>query len=126
MPNTLQVDDSVVQERTRTIRYKLTLTGNYVQAVRLSATGEVLNLNAATNPKSLPQAFWGKDGPSRVYPLNGFGGFGVEILPGTDNLHPLLKFYGTTPGTELAAGAYAAGVTGDLDTYFEAVGRVED
>lgn len=126
MPNTLQVDDSFTDGRVRLIRYKLTLTGSYVQAVRLSATGEVLNLNGATNPKSLAQAFWGKDGPTRVYPLNGFGGFGVEIIQGTDNLHPILKFFGTTPGTELAAGAYAAGVTGDVDTFIEAVGRVED
>jgi hypothetical protein len=126
MPNVLAVDDSIPQERVRLIRYKVTLSGAYVQAVRGTATGEVLNLNGATNPKGLPQALWGKDGPTRVYPLNGFGGFGVEIVQGVDNLHPILKFFGTTPGTELAAGAYAAGVTGDLDTFIEAIGRIED
>jgi hypothetical protein len=126
MANNLQVDDSIPQERVRFIRYKCTiLAGNYVQAVRGTGAGEVLNINGATNPKNLPQALWGKDGPTRGYVINGPGGFAAQIVPGADNLHPLLKIW-ASGGVEHAAGAYEAAITGDLDFFIEFVGRIED
>jgi hypothetical protein len=97
--------------------YKVTLSGSYVQAVRLANTGEKLLPFSASNPNFIPKAFPGNKGFLRAYPLQGPGGFGCSIIPGADIFTWLLKLFGTTPGTELAAGAYAAGVTGDLDFY---------
>lgn len=128
MPNVLAIDTNGVQsvEKFKTIVCKVTLSGAYVQAVRGSNVGEVLVPNSATNPALLPGATWGLTGPSRAYVVNGPAGFGAEMIPGADNFHWLLKIFGTTPGTELAAGAYGAGLTGDLDIKVAFEGRTTD
>jgi len=113
MANTMALQDKSIDTNPITFTHKVTLSGSYVQAVRGTNTGEVLTPNSATNPRFLPK-------PSasvyqRAYVVNGPAGFGAEILPGADGTHWLLKLFGTTPGTELLAGAYNAGLTGDLD-----------
>lgn len=126
--NTMVIDDQGVQpvERQKTIVYKVTLTGNYVQAVRLSNVGEVLIPNNASNPQFLPGAFWGLNGPRRAYILNGPAGLGGEMLPGADNFHWLLRLFNPTTGAELAAGAYAALNLADLDFKVAFEGRAID
>ncbi len=120
MPNTMALDDVQTGERTDIYVHKVTLTGAYVQAIRLSNTGELLVPNAASNPKALPRP--GASHYDRAYPLQGPAGFACRIVPGADDTHWLLQIFGTTPGTELAAGAYAAGVLADVDFFvvFEA------
>lgn len=129
MANTLTLDGpdgQRVQEREKIVRYKVVLTGNYVQAVRGSNTvGEVLDLTRVIGVGGI-SGLWGPNGPKRAYVINGIGGFGVQVLPGADNLHWLLKFFSTTPGVELAAGAYPAPVTADVDAYIEFSGRPFD
>jgi hypothetical protein len=129
MPNVITVDgpNAVrVQEREKVIRYKLTLSGAYVQAVRLSNVGELIDLTKVVGAGGAPEQFWGPNGPLRGYVINGMGGFAAEIIPGADTLHWLLKVFGTTPGTELVAGAYPAGITADVDTLVEFTGRPFD
>lgn len=120
MSNILTVDETQPQEKFRSIRYKCAVSGNYAQVVRGSAVGEVLNLNGALNPLNKTNALWGKDGPDRGYVLNGPAGFSAEIIPGADNLHPLLKVFASA-GNEHAAGAYEAALTGDVDFMLEFV-----
>lgn len=115
MPNTMALQEVQTGNLVDVYIYKVTLSGSYVQAVRLANTGEQLKPFAATNPNFLPKGFPGTKGFKRGYPLQGPGGFSASIIPGADIFTWLLKMFGTTPGTELAAGAYAAGVTGDLD-----------
>lgn len=119
MPNILTVDETQPQEKFRTVRYKVAIqAGNYVQAVRGSNVGEVLNLNGALNPLGKTNALWGKDGPDRGYPLQGPAGFGVSIIPGADGLHWLLKVWGSV-GVEHVAGAYEAAIVADVDFLIE-------
>jgi hypothetical protein len=115
--NTMTIDTNGVQvvEKFKTVVCKVTLTGNYVQAVRLQNVGEVLLPNTALNPAFLPGATWGLAGPTRAYIINGPAGLGAEMLPGADNFHWLLKLFNPTTGAELAAGAYAALNLADLD-----------
>jgi hypothetical protein len=94
--------------------YLVTLSGSYVQAVRGANTGEVLLPLSATNPNNLPNAFPGTKGFKRGYVIQGGGGNGTEIMPGADAFHWLLKFY-SAANTQLAAGAYNAAITGDVD-----------
>jgi hypothetical protein len=123
--NTMVIDTNGVQvvEKFKTIVYKVTLTGNYVQAVRLSNVGEVMIPNNATNPALLPGGSWGLTGPTRAYIINGPAGLGAEMLPGADNFHWLLKLFNPTTGAELAAGAYAALNLADLDFKIAFEGR---
>lgn len=127
MANVITVDgpDAVrVTEREKLIRYKLTISGNYVQATRGQNVGEVIDLTKVVGVNKEDQ-FWGKNGPKRMYPVQGPAGYGVEILPGADNLHWLWKIYSAV-GVELGAAAYPAAITGDLDILVEASGRVCD
>ena len=128
MSNVMTIDDNAVQvlEKSKTITYKVVLSGNYVQAVRLANTGEVLVPNNAANPQFLPGGIWGLNGPRRAYVINGPAGLGAEILPGADNFHWLLKLFNPTTGAELAAGAYAALQTADLDFKIAFEGRAID
>lgn len=125
MANVLAVDDVIVGQGMKIVRYKVTLSGSYVQAVRGANTGEVLVLNGATGIFKQAQ-FWGQNGPKRVYVVNLTNGYAVGIQPGADALHWLLVFFGLGVNTQLAAGAYPAPITGDLDFYIEAVGREFD
>lgn len=115
--NTMVIDTNGVQvvEKFKTIVYKVTLTGAYVQAVRLSNVGEVLIPNSGANNAFLAGAAWGLTGPGRAYIINGPAGLGAEMLPGADNFHWLLKLFNPTTGAELAAGNYAALNLADLD-----------
>jgi hypothetical protein len=106
----------------RFIRYLVALSGSYVQAVRGSNVGEVLNLGSIQSGTFDPMQYWGYEGPKIVKLVNGPGLYIAEIVPGADAFHWLLKVSSTTPGTELAAGAYPASITGDLDVYVEAWG----
>jgi hypothetical protein len=121
MSNTMIIDTNGVQvvEKFKTVVGKVTLTGNYVQAVRGANVGEVLlpnSLNtAAGNPGFIPGAGWGLAGPGRAYIINGPAGLGAEMIPGADNFHWLLRLFNPTTGAELAAGAYAALNLADLD-----------
>lgn len=120
MANVLTIDETQPQEKFRTIRYKVALSGNYALAVRGTNAGEVLNLNGALNPLDKTNALWGKDGPDRGYPLQGPAGFSASIIPGADGLHPLLKVWASA-GNEHVAGAYEGAITGDLDFFIEFV-----
>jgi hypothetical protein len=128
MPNVLTIDSGGVgqgvrvNEREKIIRYNCVLSGNYVQAVRGSNVGELLDLTKVVGALQADQ-FWGISGPIRGYPLQGPGGSGVEIIPGADRLHWLLKMFAVGANNEFAAGAYPASVLADLDFYVEFSGR---
>ncbi len=128
MANVLTIDgpDAVrVSEREKLVRYNITLSGNYVQAVRGANTGEVIDLTKAVGANQLDQ-YWGQKGPRRVYALNqGSTGYTITVIPGADNLHWLLMIFSNV-ATQLAAGAYPAGLTTDLDILLEATGRSFD
>lgn len=111
-----------VNEREKIIRYNLALSGNYTQFVRGTATGEVLAPNSAVGVFREDQ-FWGKVGPARAYVLNiGSTGYSMSIIQGADALHWLLVIFSGV-ATQLAAGAYPAALTTDLDIFVEFSGR---
>lgn len=125
MPNVLTVDTNGVRifPDEKRIRYTLTLSGAYVQAVRGSNVGELIDLTKALNPSFQAEVFWGQKGPTRGYVMQGgIAGNDAEIIPGADSLHWLLKVF-SSANTELGAGAYNAAVTGDLDIIIEFTGR---
>jgi hypothetical protein len=62
-----------VNEREKLVRYKLTLSGLYVQHVRGTAVGEVLDLTKVVLAGNAPDQLWGPVGPSRLYVLNAGG-----------------------------------------------------
>lgn len=112
-----------VNEREKLVRYKLTLSGAYVQHIRGTATGEVLDLTKVVGDPGVADQFWGPIGPSRVYILNAGGtGYSLSIVPGVDGLHWLLCVFSGV-ATELAAGAYPAGLAADVDILVESTGR---
>lgn len=127
MPNVLTLVDINADrpmERELLIRYNVVLSGNYVQAVRGSDVGEVLKLETVVGNFS-PRQYFGAKGAARVYALNGPAGFSVELLPGANGNHWLLKMFASA-GNEHAAGAYEAAITGDLDFTIEASARSFD
>jgi hypothetical protein len=114
MPNTLALQEVQHSQDVTVYVYLITLTGSYVQASRGTNTGELMLPLSATNPSNLPNGYPGIKGFKRGYVIQGGGGNGTEVLPGLDPLHWLLKFY-SAANTQLAAGAYNAAITGDLD-----------
>ena len=129
MANTLTVDALGIQngvrvnEREKLVRMKCVLSGNYVQHVRGTNTGEVLDLTKVIGAGPAPDQFWGPSGPSIVYVLNTGGtGYSMSIVPGADHLHWLLCIFSGV-ATELAAAAYPAGLLADLDIVVESSGR---
>lgn len=116
-----------IYEREKLIRYTLTLTGNYVQHVRGSNVGEVLDLTAVLgNTTYFPDQFWGYKGPVRGYVLNAGGtGYSMSIVPGADALHWLLCIFSGV-ATELIAGGYPAGLLTDTDIILEFSGFAFD
>src|SRR4051812_25002679 len=96
-------------EREKLIRYQIVLTGSYVQAVRGTNVGELIDLtktpgNGLFNPNQL----WGYRGAIKGYILNtGSTGFSMSVIPGADGLHWLLVIFSGV-ATQLAAGTYAA------------------
>lgn len=130
MPNVISIigkDKNGVRlsDREKVIAYTLTLSGNYVQHVRGTATGEVLDFTKAVGAFTEDQN-WGQKGPSRVYILNPGGtGYALSIVPGADAFHWLLCIFSGV-ATELAGGAYPAPLTADIDIVVEATGRKFD
>lgn len=122
MANTLTVLKVYPTEREKRIRYGVTLSGNYAQVARGNDTGEVLKLEGASNPNFLPGASFGQKGADQVLLVNGPTAYSAEILPGANSNHWLLKIINLGLSTELAAGAYPAALTGDLDFQIEATG----
>lgn len=121
---------AIVYEREKRVRYSVTLSGSYVQHVRGSNVGEVLDLTKGLSPSfDFANQFWGMRGPVRMYVLNPGGtGYQMTIVPGADSLHWLLAIYSGV-ATELAAGTYAANAAGlltDLDIVVEATGVSAD
>lgn len=126
----LDLDAVRLYEREKLIRYQVILSGSYVQHVRGTNTGELLDLTKS--PASAlfqPQQFWGYKGPLKGYILNTGGtGYAMSIVPGADALHWLLCIFSGV-ATELAAGTYAANAAGlltDLDITVEFSGRSFD
>lgn len=122
---------AIVYEREKRVRYSVALSGSYVQHVRGSNVGEVLDLTKTlpAGGPNFPNQYWGLRGPVRMYVLNPGGtGFSMSIVPGADSLHWLLCIYSGV-ATELAAGTYlanAAGLLTDLDIVVEATGVSAD
>lgn len=135
MANVLSIPSSDLDavrlyEREKLIRYSITLSGSYVQHVRGTNTGEVLDLTKSPNVGLYqPQQFWGYRGPIKGYVLNtGATGFSMSICPGADAFHWLLCIFSGV-ATELAAGTYAANAAGlltDQDIVIEFSGRSFD
>ncbi len=118
LPNGARIGD-----RTKTIRYGVTLSGSYAQHTRGQNVGEVLDLNAALNPGFQQDAKWGNKGPDLTYIINIGNGYNLQIVPGADARHPVLVLY-SSAGTEQAAATYASlGLNTDLDIIIEATGR---
>jgi hypothetical protein len=112
-----------VNEREKLVRYKLTVSGLYVQHIRGQNVGEVLDLTKVVLAGNAPDQLWGPVGPSRMYVLNAGGtGYSLSIVPGADNLHWLFCVFSGV-ATELAAGAYPAGLIADADILIESTGR---
>jgi hypothetical protein len=114
MANQLTVLNVSPMFKSKRVRYGLALSGNYVQ---VSNGGEVLAINSATGA-FLPGEFWGYTGPQWGDPTQPNGGYTMQIIPGADGLHWILKVW-SAPGTELAAGAYPAAITGDANAFVE-------
>jgi hypothetical protein len=117
-------------EREKLVRYSLSLSGSYVQFIRGTNTGEVIDLTKnLTNANFSPEQYWGFRGPNRVYVLNtGATGYSMSIIPGADGLHWLLCIFGGV-ATQLAAGTYQANAPNlltDVDILIEASGRAFD
>lgn len=117
-----------VYEREKLIRYTVILSGNYQQHIRGQNVGEVLNLGQAYNPVTYQyDQYWGLKGPVRAYVLNaGASGYNMSICPGADPFHWLLYVQALAAGGELAAGAYPAALTAELDIVIEATGFAFD
>jgi hypothetical protein len=117
-----------VYEREKLIRYTVTLSGNYATHVRGQNAGEVLNLLQALVPASYQaEQFWGYRGPVRGYVLNSGGSnYPMNIVPGADCYHWLLVINALAAGGELAAGAYPAALTAELDIVVEFTGLAFD
>jgi hypothetical protein len=112
-----------VNEREKLVRYKLTLSGAYVQGVRGSAVGEVLDLTKVIPAGNAPDQLWGPTGPSKVYVLSvGNSGYSMSVIPGVDNLHWILMIFSGV-AAQLAAGAYPAALLADVDILIESTGR---
>lgn len=114
-----------IYEREKTIAYGVALSGNYATHTRGANVGEVIIPNNATGSYVQDQ-LWGQKGPSRGYVLNSGGtGYSMSIVPGADALHWLFCVFSGV-ATELAAGAYPAGLLADLDIVVEFTGRAFD
>jgi hypothetical protein len=129
MANQLSINDlNAVREEQREliITYAVALSGNYTQFVANTNVGEVLTPNTATSKFFLPRQYWGQNGPRVMYLLNtGSTGYAMSLVPGADNLHWLLVIFSNIT-TQLAAGAYPAGLAADAFIQVEGRGRVVD
>lgn len=126
-PQGIDINAVRVYEREKLVRYTVALSAAYAQHTRGQNVGEVLDFTKnLSNANYSPSQYWSPKGPSRVYVLNTGGtGYSMSVVPGADNLHWLLCIFSGV-AAELNAGAYPAGLTGDLDIIIEASGRSFD
>jgi hypothetical protein len=117
MANMLTIVEDGPLFKNRRIRYNVALSGLYVQAVRGSNVGEVLNLGAAVGKFDAMQ-YWGYTGPKFGDPAQPPAGYTAKIVPGADGSHWLFQIY-SSAGNELAAGAYPAAILAELDCFVE-------
>lgn len=119
MANTLSVVAVNREFVSKSIRYKVALSGSYVQAVRGTLTGELLTLSSASGKLTEGQYF-GYEGASvnSARCINVPNGYPTKIIPSTDTNHFLMQIF-SAPATELAAGPYPAGILADLDIVVE-------
>jgi hypothetical protein len=99
--------------RKKRITYAATFSANYATG------GDTIDFTAATDPKfknaRIPAV------PPELIEVNGNpGGHGAEGVVGAANNNSKIKLYSAS-GTELAAGAYVAAVTGDTNVTITAV-----
>lgn len=103
----LAVKSVDIDLRKKEVVLTATASGNYATG------GDTVNLTAVTNPQN-------HNGGSFGFPVNiqdysveqGGGGYTAELIPGATPATWKLKVF-SAPGTELAAGAYPAAITGD-------------
>lgn len=86
-------------------RLAVTISGNYTTG------GDTLDLTAVTNPSFIPAGAFAQV-PDEFECQNPPGGYSCEVIVGTALNNSKVKFF-SAPGTELAAGAYPAAITGD-------------
>ncbi|MGH9393570.1 MAG: hypothetical protein ACRD1E_05320 [Terriglobales bacterium] len=109
------LDVDVTRRRVRRV-LSLVFSGNYATG------GDTLDLTAATNPNGLAgaKAFGRNTAASSVG--NVPDGYTAELLAGTALNNWKVKWF-TASNTELAAGAYPAGISGASDVRVELVGK---
>ncbi|MDE2102973.1 MAG: hypothetical protein KGL39_37360 [Patescibacteria group bacterium] len=96
--------------RKKEVVVKAVASGNYATG------GDTVDLTAVTNPSNRIGGFFGYPGTIEDNSVEqGAGGYTAELVPGTSLSNWKLKIY-SAPGTELAAGAYPAAITGDSFT----------
>lgn len=91
------------QNTRRTVN--LTFTGNYV------AGGDTLDLTLLTNLKGIDGMKTFSRVPDFFEALNQPIAFQIQLIIGADNKTHKVKIWDEVAGTELAAGAYPAGLT---------------
>ncbi len=94
-----------ISRRRKSVHVQAALSGNY------AAGGEPVDLTTLANPQMI------QDGQLRGNPVLGViekypAGSLAELIPGATPKTWFLKVF-SAPGTELAAGAYPAGIAGD-------------
>lgn len=93
--------------RTDTTRVAaLTLSGAYV------ALGDTVDLTLLTNPKGIDAMKQFSRVPDFFEVMNCPIAFNFQLITGVDNKSHKLKIWDEVAGTELAAGAYPAALTG--------------
>jgi hypothetical protein len=99
---------------TRTLA--LTMSGNYATG------GDTLDLTATTNPNNIAgaKAFGRVPAVSRVN--NVPDGYSAEVVPGAALNNWKVKWF-TASNTEVAAGAYPAGISGATDVTIDIVSK---
>ena len=105
-----------VSRRRKRITYNLTFSGNY------STGGDTLNLATASNPRFLDAGYPSRV-PDQIDVMGNPGGTSAEAVLGTGMTDNKIKLF-SAPNTELAAGAYNAAVTGDLNVQVEASWKI--
>jgi len=87
----------------------LTFSGSY------STGGDTIDFTTVMGKGVLGKVFQAGKSPTYGY-VSGSGGYSMGLIPGTTLANGKVKI-STTAATELGAGAYPAGVTGDANIY---------
>lgn len=92
--------------RSKKIKVKVVASGNYAPG------GDTLNLQGATNPNFLTDATFGYPGTIDFYAVDQTpDGYTANLIPGSTLANWKLQIF-SAANTELAAGAYPAGISG--------------